>query len=157
MLDDLPMCFKRPKDTNKVDLYFETVFQTHADELHASTRLREALLTGSATAQEFKCDALSAYEKKNMGAAMKTDWSKWTEFGAYKKLPPRGLRELLRRNPGIRPAGARWVLTSKGQNVMQARLVVQGCQEDKSQIRTDAPTGSRGALYLALATAAQKN
>eukprot|EP00959_Pyramimonas_sp_CCMP1952_P102662 2147348-Pyramimonas_sp.AAC.1 len=38
---------------------------------------------------------------------------------------------------------------------MKARLDVQGCQEDKSQIRTDAPTGSRGAPYLTLAAAAQ--
>eukprot|EP00959_Pyramimonas_sp_CCMP1952_P420729 8813047-Pyramimonas_sp.AAC.1 len=76
---------------------------------------------------------------------MKTEWPKWTEFGAYKKLPPRELMEVQRRNPGIHPVGARWAMTSKGQNVMKARLVVQGCQEDKSQIRTDAPTGSRGA------------
>eukprot|EP00959_Pyramimonas_sp_CCMP1952_P280521 5863766-Pyramimonas_sp.AAC.1 len=38
---------------------------------------------------------------------------------------------------------------------MEARLVAPGCQEDKSQIRTDAPAGSRGALYLALVAAAQ--
>eukprot|EP00959_Pyramimonas_sp_CCMP1952_P147008 3077015-Pyramimonas_sp.AAC.1 len=92
-----------------------------------------------------------------MDAAMRTEWSKWTEFGAYEKLPLKELKELLRRNPGIRPAGARRVLTSKGQNVMKARLVAQGCQEDKSQIRADAPAGSRGALYLTLAAAAQKD
>ena len=48
------------------------------------------------------------------------------------------------------------MLTSKGQNAMKARLVVQGCQEDKSHIRADAPAVSRGALYLTLAAAAQK-
>eukprot|EP00959_Pyramimonas_sp_CCMP1952_P255296 5332320-Pyramimonas_sp.AAC.1 len=77
---------------------------------------------------------------------MKTEWSKWTKFGAYKKLPPRELRGLLWRNPGIRPVGTRWVLTSQGQNVMKARLVAQGCKEDKSQIWTGAPAGPRGAL-----------
>eukprot|EP00959_Pyramimonas_sp_CCMP1952_P273805 5723242-Pyramimonas_sp.AAC.1 len=92
-----------------------------------------------------------------MDAAMKTEWSKWTEFGACKKLSPKELKELLRRIPGVRPVGARWALTSKGQNVMEASLVVQGCQEEKSQIRADAPTGSRGALYLTLAAAAQKD
>eukprot|EP00959_Pyramimonas_sp_CCMP1952_P106472 2225980-Pyramimonas_sp.AAC.1 len=75
-----------------------------------------------------------------MDGAMKVEWSKWTEFGAYEKLPPRGLKELWRRNPGMRPVGTRWVLTGKGPNLMKARLVVQGCQEGESQIRTDAPT-----------------
>eukprot|EP00959_Pyramimonas_sp_CCMP1952_P355206 7440324-Pyramimonas_sp.AAC.1 len=51
---------------------------------------------------------------------MKVEWSKWTESGAYKKLPPRELKELLRRNPGTRPAGTRWVFTSKGPNPMKA-------------------------------------
>eukprot|EP00959_Pyramimonas_sp_CCMP1952_P385636 8081602-Pyramimonas_sp.AAC.1 len=72
------MCVKRPKDTNKVDLYLDNYFQKHADELYASTRLREALLTGNATAEELKHDALSATEKKNMDATMKTEWPKWT-------------------------------------------------------------------------------
>eukprot|EP00959_Pyramimonas_sp_CCMP1952_P002908 60195-Pyramimonas_sp.AAC.1 len=31
----------------------------------------------------------------------------------------------------------------------------RSCQENKSHIRTDAPTGSRDALYLTLAAAAQ--
>eukprot|EP00959_Pyramimonas_sp_CCMP1952_P175829 3674101-Pyramimonas_sp.AAC.1 len=88
---------------------------------------------------------------------MKTEWSKWTEFGAYRKLPPKELKQFLRRNPGIRPAGTRCLLTSKGQNIMKARPVAQGCQEDMSQIRTDAPAGSRGALCLTLAPAAQKD
>eukprot|EP00959_Pyramimonas_sp_CCMP1952_P349643 7326127-Pyramimonas_sp.AAC.1 len=99
---------------------------------------------------ELKYDTLSATEKKNMGAAMKTERSKWTEFGAYQKLPPKELKELLRRNAGIRPVGARWAPTSKGQNIMKARLVARGCKEDKSQTRTDAPTGSRDALHLTL-------
>eukprot|EP00959_Pyramimonas_sp_CCMP1952_P467936 9492423-Pyramimonas_sp.AAC.1 len=65
-----------------------------------------------------------------MDTATKTEWSKWTEFGAYKKLPPKGRKELLRRNPGIRPVGARWMLTSKGQNITKARLVAQGRHEN---------------------------
>ena len=91
-----------------------------------------------------------------MDVAMKLEWSKWTEFGAYKKLPAKELTELFRKNPGLRPVGTRWVLGNKGPRLMKARLVVQGCQEDKAQIRTDAPTGSRDALYLTLAAAAQK-
>eukprot|EP00959_Pyramimonas_sp_CCMP1952_P249116 5207598-Pyramimonas_sp.AAC.1 len=92
-----------------------------------------------------------------MDAAMKTEWSKWAEFGAYEKLPPKELKELLRRGPGIRPVGARWALTSMGHNIIKARLVAQGYQGGKSQIRAGAPAGSRGALYLTLAAAAQKD
>ena len=86
---------------------------------------------------------------------MKLERPKWTKFGAHKKLPAKELKELLRRHPGLRPVGTRWVLTSKGQHAMKARLAVQGCQEDKSQIRTDTPTGSRDALYHARVAAAQ--
>ena len=113
LLDDLPKCFKKPKDALKVDLYLDNYFRAHGDELFATTRLREALLTGNATAKELKYDNLSAKEKQSMDLAMKTEWSKWTEFGAYKKLPPKELKELLRRNPGIRPVGTRWVLTRR--------------------------------------------
>ena len=37
----------------------------------------------------------------------------------------------------------------------KARLVVQGCQEDKGCIRADAATGSRDAFCMALSAAAQ--
>ena len=33
--------------------------------------------------------------------------------------------------------------------------MVQGCQEDKGYIRTDAPTGSRDAFFMTLSAAAQ--
>ena len=154
-MDDLPKCFKRPKDTFKTDLYLDNYFQCNADELYSSIKLREVLLTGNAVSKEIKFDNLSTKEKQLMLDAMKVEWSKWTEFNAYKKLPHKELKELLRRHPGIRPVGTRWVLTQKATSAMKARLVVQGCQEDKSQIRTDAPTGSRDALYLTLAAAAQ--
>eukprot|EP00959_Pyramimonas_sp_CCMP1952_P092353 1933162-Pyramimonas_sp.AAC.1 len=78
LVDDLPKCFKRPKDTNKVDLYLDNYFQKHAAELYASARLREALLTGNGAAMELKYDTLGASEKKNMDAATKTEWPKRT-------------------------------------------------------------------------------
>ena len=112
-MDDLPKCFKRPKEANKVDLCLDNYFQVREEELYAYTRLRKVMLTGNATARELKYDTLTTKEKKNMDLAMKTEWSKWTEFGAYKKLPPKELKELLRRNPGIRPVGTRWVLTRR--------------------------------------------
>eukprot|EP00959_Pyramimonas_sp_CCMP1952_P409628 8584832-Pyramimonas_sp.AAC.2 len=55
----------------------------------------------------------------------------------------------------MRPVGARWELASKGQSLMGARRVVQGCQEDISHVRADAPTASLDALCLALAAAAR--
>ncbi|CAK0838220.1 unnamed protein product [Prorocentrum cordatum] len=42
-----------------------------------------------AAAKELKYDNMSIKEKKLMDEAMKVEWSKWTEFGAYKKLPPK--------------------------------------------------------------------
>ena len=39
----------------------------------------------------------------------------------------------------------------------KAKLVVQGCQEDKGYIRTDAPMRSRDACFMTLAAAAQDN
>ena len=67
------------------------------------------------------------------------------------------LKDIYRKDPKIRVIGTRWVLTSKeSTKAMKARLVVQGCQEDKSHIRTDAPTGSRDALLLTIAHGAQE-
>ena len=43
--------------------------------------------------------------------------------------------------------------TDKG---YRARLVVQGCQEKATSLRTDSPTGSRDALLLTIAAASQK-
>ena len=43
----------------------------------------------------------------------------------------------------------------QGKPDYKARLVVQGCQEDKCYIRTDAPTGSRDAFFMTLSEAAQ--
>ena len=45
--------------------------------------------------------------------------------------------------------------TIQGKPDYKARLVVQGCQEDKGYIRTDAPTGSRDAFFMTLSAASQ--
>ena len=45
--------------------------------------------------------------------------------------------------------------TIQGKPDYKAPLVVQGCQEDKGYIRTDAPTGSRDAFFMTLSAAAQ--
>ena len=64
----------------------------------------------------------------------------------------------MKRNPDQKIVGTRLVFTEKviqGKPDYKARLVVQGCQEDKGHIRTDAPTGSRDAFFLTLSAAAQ--
>ena len=43
----------------------------------------------------------------------------------------------------------------QGKQDHKARSPAQGCQEDKSYIRTDAPTWSRNAFFMTLAAAAQ--
>ena len=49
-----------------------------------------------------------------------------------------------------------WVLTPKEPD-FKARLVVQGCQEDPSMVRTDSPTGSRDSVFLFLSFTAQEH
>ena len=131
LLDDLPKCFRRPKEANNVDLYLDNYFKGRDEDLTTSFRLREVLLTGKAVSKELRYDNLSTSDKKLMDVAMKLEWSKWTEFGAYKKLPAKELRELFRKHPGLRPVGTRWVLGNKGPRLMKARLVVQGCKKTR--------------------------
>lgn len=87
--------------------------------------------------------------------AMAKEWDKWNEFKASRFLTESELKQILKRNPHQKIVGTRWVLTPKGADY-KARLVVQGCQEDKTYIRSDAPTGSRDAFFLTLAFGSQK-
>ena len=66
--------------------------------------------------------------------------------------------DIMKRNPDQKIVGTRWVCTEKtiqGKPDYKARLVVQGCQEGKGYIRTDAPTGSRDAFFMTLSAASQ--
>eukprot|EP00959_Pyramimonas_sp_CCMP1952_P147005 3077006-Pyramimonas_sp.AAC.1 len=71
-------------------------------------QFREALLAGDSTVEELKRDDLGVEEKRNLDITTKTERSKWAECGAYRNLPAKGRKELMRRSPGIRAAGARW-------------------------------------------------
>ena len=65
----------------------------------------------------------------------------------------------MKRNPDQKTVGTRWVITEKtiqGKPDYKGRLVVQGCQEDKGYIRTDAPTGSRDAFFMTLFSSSSK-
>ena len=93
-----------------------------------------------------------------MDAAMVREWDKWNEFGVTKFLSKKQLNDIMKRNPDQKIVGTRWVFTEKtiqGKPDYKARLVVQGCQEDKGYIRTDAPTGSRDAFFMTLSAASQ--
>ena len=79
-------------------------------------------------------------------------------MGVTKFLSKKQLNEIVKRNPDQKIVGTRWVFTEKviqGKPDYMARLVVQGCREDKGYIRTDAPTGSRDAFFMTLSAAAQ--
>ena len=81
------------------------------------------LLTGRAAANQ----------KKNL-IAMAREWSKWEEAKATTPLSSSELAELRRLYPNLWIIGTRWVLTVKDPD-FKARLVVQGCQEDPTELR----------------------
>eukprot|EP00959_Pyramimonas_sp_CCMP1952_P028387 595318-Pyramimonas_sp.AAC.1 len=78
LLDDLPKCFKKPRDANKTDDFLD--IKATSDEMQFAPSLRKVLITGKAAAKERKYDALSNEEKKIMDEdeAIKVEWSKWT-------------------------------------------------------------------------------
>ena len=97
-------------------------------------------------------------QQLRVDAAMVREWDKWNEFGVTKFLPKKQLNDIMKRNPDQKVVGTRWVFTEKVIHCKpdcKARLVVQGCQEDKGYIRTDARTGSRDAFFMTLSVAAQ--
>ena len=118
----------------------------------------DVLLTRRAANKEVQYDALVKSQQVRVDAAMIREWDKWNEFGVSKFLSKKQLNDIMKRNPDQKIVGTRWVFTEKVIQVKpddKARLVVQGCQEDKGYIRTDAPTGSRDAFFMTLSAAAQ--
>ena len=112
----------------------------------------DVLLTRRAANKEVQYDALVKSQQVRVDAAMVRDWDKWNEFGVTKFLSKKQL------NADQKIVGTRWVFTEKtiqGKPDYKARLVVQGRQEDKGYIRTEAPTGSRDAFFMTLSAAAQ--
>ena len=135
----------------------DTSYLGSGDLAKATMGLREINLAGKARDNEIKFSELSPKDKISMLEAMKREWQKWTEFKATKYVSEHDFAEMRKQQPSLRVVGTRWVLTRKTPSgAFKARLVVQGCQEDRNAMRTDAPTGSRDALFLTLAAAAQK-
>ena len=118
----------------------------------------DVLLTRRAANKEVQYDALVKSQQERADAAMVREWDKWNEFRVTKFLSKKQLNDIMKRNPAQKIVGTRWVFTEKtfqGKPDYKARLVVQGCQEDKGYIRTDAPTGRRDAFFMTLSAAAQ--
>ena len=99
----------------------------------------DVLLTRRAANKEVQYDALVKSQQERVDAAMVREWDKWKEFRVTKFLSKKQLNDIMKRNHQMGLHGK----DHQGKPDYKARLVVQGCQEDKGYIRTDAPTGSR--------------
>jgi hypothetical protein len=115
---------------------------------------RSILLTGRATSKEVTFSRATPAQQKLILGAMAREWAKWCEFKATSALTQTQLDEIRRQFPTLRIVGTRWVLTVKEPD-FKARLVVQGCQEDPTELRCDSPTGSRDAFFVCVQAAAQ--
>ena len=155
-LDDVPLQFR----TNRIDQLTESItsrlrkvkpsvepptkkarasealnvsleFDAETLDSEPGVKLQEVFLTGKAAQKEIKYCDLSPPQRVLMLKAMAKEWDKWTEFKASRFLTESELKQILKRNPHQKIVGTRWVLTPKGADY-KARLVVQGCQEDKT-------------------------
>ena len=99
----------------------------------------DVLLTRRAAIKEVQYDALVQSQQVRVDAALVRERDKWNRFGVTKFLSKKQLNDIMKRNPNHNIVGTRWVFTEKviqGKPDCKARLVVQGCQEDKGYIRT---------------------
>ena len=122
----------------------------------SSTGFTRFFLTGLAARIEVHFASESPDNHLLLLAAMEREWKKWGEHKATLPLTQGELRMLKSRFPNVKIVGTRSVLTPKEPD-FKARLVVQGCQEDPSMMRTDFPTGVRGSCFLFLSCAAQEH
>ena len=113
-------------------------------------------LSGRAARKEVYFASESPENQRLLLAAMEREWKKWEEHKATLPLTQGELRMLKSRFPNLKIVGTRWVLTPKEPD-FKARLVVQGCQEDPSMMRTDSPTGIGDIFFLVLSCAAQEH
>ncbi|CAE7242021.1 GIP, partial [Symbiodinium pilosum] len=144
----------------------------------AYLRPADVFLTGKAVRSEIKLKDLSPENRAKFLASMEKEWTSWMKFNAVEILTPAQILSL----PGdVRIIGTRWVHTDKNQKqrllalhlchktgksreqvtkeypfAAKSRLVVQGHQEDASDLRTDSPTASLLAFNLVSAVAVLK-
>ena len=83
----------------------------------------------------------SAINSPEVLQAQVEELEKWKEYGVYEEVPDEGQSAIT----------TRWVMTEKmvaDKNVVKARLVARGFEEDVSHIRTDSPTVSKENIRL---------
>ena len=124
----------------------------------------DVFLTGKAVRSEIRLKDLSPEDRIKFVQSMEKEWTSWMKFNAVDILTSAQVLAL----PGdVRIIGTRWVHTDKHQKqrllalhlcrrtgktpeqvkkeyplAAKSRLVVQGCQEDSADLRTDSPTAS---------------
>ena len=137
--------------------------------------LHWALLTGKAVKSEIDLKSLSPEDRAKFDVSMGKEWSSWGSFRAVDELTEEEIKLL---PPDTKIVGTRWVHTDKNSKprliayhmakktgktkeqvdkefpfMAKSRLVVQGCQEDGMNIRSDSPTASLLAFNLICAIA----
>ena len=125
------------------------------DEINKDWR-HPIFLTGRAARKEIYFCFRFSRESAFVAWGMAREWKKREKHKATLPLTQGELRMLKSRFPNLKIVGTRWVLTTKEPD-FKARLVVQGCQEDPSMMRTDSPTGTRDSFFLVLSCAAQEH
>ena len=123
-----------------------------------------AFMTGKAVKSEINLKDLSPSERALFDASMQKEWTSWQKFQAVEEMSEDAIKQL---PADTKVIGTRWVHTDKnskprliakhmarktGKTLEQlekeypfeakSRLVVQGCQEDGNNIRSDSPTCS---------------
>ena len=127
-------------------------------------------MTGKAAKSEIDINSLSPEDRKLFDASMLKEWTSWQKFQAVAELTEEEIQSLPQDTKVI---GTRWVHTDKNSKPRliarhmakktgktkeqvdkefpfeaKSRLVVQGCQEDEQNIRSDSPTCSLLAFNL---------
>ena len=120
------------------------------------TDAQSVFLTGRPYAKEVRFKNESVANQKLVLQAMAREWSKWEEFKAMTVLSQFELEALRIKHPNLRFVGTRWVLTLKYPDY-KARLAVQVCQGEPTELRCDSPLGSRGAFFIVIGAADQEH
>ena len=139
-------------------------------EPEQESNLNYAFMTGKAAKSEININSLSPEDRKLFDASMLKEWTSWQKFQAVAELTEEEIQSLPQDTKVI---GTRWVHTDKNSKPRliarhmakktgktkeqvdkefpfeaKSRLVVQGCQEDEQNIRSDSPTCSLLAFNL---------
>ena len=150
----------------------------HTVNLYNYLNTEFAYMTGKAAKSEINIRQLDPSDRARFDVSMQKEWTSWQCFDAVQELSEEEINSL---PPETKIIGTRWVHTDKnskprliayhmarktGKSKEQvdrdypfeakSRLVVQGCQEDEQNIRSDSPTCSLLSFNLVCAVAVLK-